>query len=101
MQKMPIYMDNNATTPIDPAVTAAMKPFFEEQFGNASSSSHAYGWQAKMAVDKARKQVAALFACQPKDVIWTSGATESNNLAILGVACALRSEKPHFITQST
>lgn len=101
MQKMPIYLDNNATTPVDPLVTSAMQPFLGEQFGNASSSSHAYGWQAQMAVDQARKKVAALFDCQPREVIWTSGATESNNLAILGLAAALKNEKPHFITQAT
>lgn len=102
---MPIYLDNNATTPLDPAVREAMLPFLSEQFGNPSSSNHAYGWQAKMAVEEARKKVAKLFNCKPQEVIWTSGATESNNLAILGVVCALRtadkSEKPHFITQAT
>ena len=102
---MPIYLDNNATTPLDPAVREAMLPFLNEQFGNPSSSNHAYGWQAKMAVEEARKKVAKLFNCRPQEVIWTSGATESNNLAILGVVCALRAadcnEKPHFITQAT
>ncbi len=98
---LPIYMDHNATTPVDPRVVKAMEPFLNAQFGNASSSSHAYGWQAQAAVKKAREQVAAFVGCTPAQVIWTSGATESNNLAILGVARALRREKPHFITQVT
>lgn len=104
---MPIYMDHNATTPVDPRVTAAMTPFLNEQFGNASSSSHAFGWQAQAAVKKARDQVASLLSCRSADVIWTSGATESNNLALLGVVRAFCSpavrggEKPHLITQAT
>lgn len=98
---LPIYMDNNATTPVDPRVHAAMEPYLREQFGNASSNSHAYGWQAQGAVRKAREQVAELIGCSPKNVIWTSGATESNNLAILGVARAFRGEAPHIITQAT
>ncbi|MGZ3722312.1 MAG: cysteine desulfurase family protein, partial [Bdellovibrionales bacterium] len=98
---IPIYMDHNATTPVDPAVKAAMDPFLAEQFGNASSSSHAYGWQAQIAVRKAREQVATLIGCEPAQVIWTSGATESNNLAILGLVRAFRGEKPHIITQAT
>jgi cysteine desulfurase len=104
---MPIYMDHNATTPVDPRVAEAMAPFLNAQFGNASSSSHAYGWQAQAAVKKAREQVAALLSCRAADVIWTSGATESNNLALLGVVRAFCSpavrggERPHFITQVT
>ncbi len=104
---MPIYMDHNATTPVDPRVSQAMAPFLAEQFGNASSSSHAFGWQAQAAVKKAREQVAALLSCRAADVIWTSGATESNNLALLGVVRAFCSpavrggEKPHIITQVT
>lgn len=105
--QMPIYMDHNATTPVDPRVKAAMEPYIAEMFGNASSSSHAYGWQAQAAVKKAREQVSGLLGCRSADVIWTSGATESNNLALLGVVrsfCApgLRGgEKPHLITQAT
>jgi cysteine desulfurase len=104
--QMPIYMDHNATTPLDPHVVQAMRPFFEAEFGNASSSSHAYGWQAQAAVKKAREQVAKLVACRAGDVIWTSGATESNNLALLGVVreyCKPGSagERPHIITQAT
>lgn len=98
---MPIYMDHNATTPLDPRVREAMQPFFAEQYGNASSSNHAYGWQAQTAVKRAREQVAALIGCEPKHVIWTSGATESNNLAILGLLRACKNEQPHFITQTT
>lgn len=104
--QMPIYMDHNATTPLDPHVVQAMRPFFEAEFGNASSSSHAYGWQAQAAVKKAREQVAKLVGCRSADVIWTSGATESNNLALLGVVreyCRPGSagERPHIITQAT
>ncbi len=98
---MPIYMDHNATTPLDPDVREAMLPYLTEQFGNASSASHAYGWQAQTAVKKAREQVAALMDCEPAHVVWTSGATESNNLAILGLVRAFRDERPHVITQAT
>jgi cysteine desulfurase len=98
---LPIYMDHNATTPIDPGVKAAMEPYLTAQFGNPSSSSHAFGWQAQIAVRKAREQVAGLLGCEPNQVIWTSGATESDNLAILGLVRAFRGEKPHIITQAT
>src|SRR5690349_12680996 len=98
---MPIYMDHNATTPVDPRVREAMVPFLEAEFGNASSSSHAYGWQAAAAVKKAREQVAGLLNCRASDVLWTSGATESNNLAILGVVRTYCKQKPHIITQAT
>jgi cysteine desulfurase len=98
---LPIYLDHNATTPLDPRVRTAMLPYLGEIFGNASSASHAYGWQAQAAVKKAREQVAALLGCRASDVIWTSGATESNNLAILGVVGRLCKERPHVITQAT
>lgn len=98
---LPIYMDHNATTPVDPRVKEAMLPFLSEQFGNPSSSSHAYGWQAQIAVRKAREQVASLLGSKPNEVIWTSGATESNNLAILGLVRAFKNERPHLITQAT
>lgn len=98
---MPIYMDHNATTPVDPRVREAMVPFLDAEFGNASSSSHAYGWQAAGAVKKARDQVAELLSCRASDVLWTSGATESNNLAILGVVRTYCKQKPHIITQAT
>lgn len=105
--QMPIYMDHNATTPVDPRVRQAMAPYLDEMYGNASSSSHAYGWQAQTAVKKARDQVAGLLNCRSADVLWTSGATESNNLAILGVVRAYCTpavrggERLHLITQAT
>ncbi|MDH3883515.1 MAG: aminotransferase class V-fold PLP-dependent enzyme, partial [Desulfobacterales bacterium] len=85
----PIYLDYNATTPHDPEVIAAMRPFFEEEFGNPSSS-HYYGTQPKRAVIKARTQIAALLNCRPEEIIFTSGGTESNNFAIKGCAQAFR-----------
>ncbi len=98
---MPVYMDHNATTPIDPRVRAAMLPFLEAQFGNAASASHAFGWQAQTAVKKAREQVSSLLGCRASDILWTSGATESNNMAILGVVRSLCKQRPHIITQAT
>lgn len=95
----PIYLDYNATTPLDPAVIAAMQPYLEEHFGNPSST-HWYGIQARKAVEKARRQVAALLNCAPDEVIFTSGGSESNNYAIKGVAFAKREEGNHIITSA-
>ena len=97
MTEKPIYLDYNATTPLDPEVVAAMKPFLAERFGNPSSS-HRYGLEAKSAVEHARAQVAALLFCQPEELIFTSGGTESNNAAIKGIAWARRPVGNHIIT---
>jgi cysteine desulfurase len=94
----PIYMDYQATTPCDPRVVQAMLPYFTERFGNPHSRNHRYGWEAEEAVEKAREQVAAILGADAKEVIFTSGATESNNLAIKGVAYFYRDKKNHVIT---
>lgn len=100
--KLPIYLDHNATTPVDPRVFEAMRPYFSEIFGNAASSSHRFGWDAEEAVEKARGQVASLIgADSPKTIIFTSGATESGNLAIKGLLAAQKLPKAHIITQAT
>lgn len=99
--KPPIYMDNHATTPVDPRVLEAMLPYLREDFGNAASRSHVYGWRAEAAVERARKQVAALMGASEKEIIFTSGATESNNLAIKGVVEAYAHKGDHVVTLRT
>jgi cysteine desulfurase len=101
MLKFPIYLDYSATTPVDPRVADKMIPYLTEKFGNPASRSHAYGWEAERAVEEAREQVAALVNADPKDIIWTSGATESNNLALKGAAHFYQSKGKHLVTVKT
>jgi cysteine desulfurase len=97
----PIYMDYGATTPVDPRVVDAMIPWLREHFGNPASRSHAWGWEAEEAVEKARAQVAGLIKADPREIVWTSGATESNNLALKGAAQFYKTRGKHIITVKT
>ena len=99
--KFPIFMDNHSTTPMDPKVLEAMMPYFVEKFGNAASRNHTFGWEAEEATEKARQQVATLIYCDSKEIVFTSGATESDNLALKGVAEMYREKGNHIITPMT
>src|SRR5437867_9325967 len=101
MTRPAVYMDNHATTRVDPRVVETMLPFFDREYGNAASRTHAFGWRAEEATTRARIQVARLIGADPKEIIFTSGATESNNLAIFGAFEALRGRGDHVITAAT
>jgi len=100
-QRNPVYLDYSATTPVDPRVAAKMIPWLTEHFGNPASPSHAFGWEAEEAVENARSEVAKLVNCDPKEIVWTSGATESDNLAIKGAAHFYKTKGKHLVTMKT
>src|SRR5512144_1462305 len=99
--KLPIFMDNHSTSAVDLRVVQAMLPFFTQHYGNAASRNHSFGWTAEAAVDNARAQIAQLLGGDAKEIVWTSGATEANNLAIKGAASFLRKQGNHIITVET
>src|SRR5213593_2718407 len=99
--KKPIYLDYSATTPVDPRVAAKMIPYLTEHFGNPASRSHSFGWETEKAVEEARAEVARLVNCDPKEIVWTSGATESINLALKGAAHFYRDRGQHIVTVRT
>src|SRR5574337_1289732 len=101
MLKLPIYLDYSATTPVDPRVAEKMIPYLTGQFGNPASRSHSFGWTAEAAVEEARANVAALVNCDPKELVWTSGATESINLALKGAAHFYKDKGKHLVTVKT
>jgi cysteine desulfurase len=100
MARAPVYLDYHATTPVDPRVLDAMLPYFTQDFGNAASSTHAWGWRARDAVEAARREVAALIGAQPREIVFTGGATESNNMAIHGVTTTAPSSRRHIIVSA-
>ncbi|MGH7804090.1 MAG: aminotransferase class V-fold PLP-dependent enzyme, partial [Candidatus Binatia bacterium] len=101
MTRRPIYLDHHATTPVDPRVVDAMAPYFGEEFGNASSATHSYGWRAEAAVEQAREELAAAIgAGDPREIVFTSGTTESDNLALAGIARAQRGRRDHLVTSA-